>query len=139
MDTFHTKYIKYKSKYFELKGYSTDSILKTKQSTSNINGAYYTKYMKYKSKYIKEKGQTGGVGKPCDDAFKIPNITIGQILREYDCDYNQINRNLRQLLVDFRYHDFVKTNQEYPEQQITVADLIKRSLIYHILKTKSFL
>ena len=52
MDTFYTKYIKYKSKYFEFKGYSADSISKMKQSTSNINSTYYTKYMKYKSKYI---------------------------------------------------------------------------------------
>ena len=112
MDNYYTKYLKYKSKYLELKGYSTDSITKTKQSTSNINSAYYTKYIK--NKYIKEKGQTGGVGKPCSETLGITGITIATILREYDCDYNQINKDFMRQLEQFKYDDFVSANKEYP-------------------------
>ena len=71
-----------------LKGYSTDSISKTKQATSNINGAYYTKYMKYKTKYIKEKGLVGGVlgTKECPTTFGfIIERSVGYYLRNYKC------------------------------------------------------
>jgi uncharacterized protein YjbI with pentapeptide repeats len=100
---------------------------------------FYTKYIKYKSKYFELKGQTGGDGKPCDDAKKIPNITIVQILREYDCNYNQLNTNtnLKQLLVDFNYDIFVRINIEQPDL-ITVANLKSKGFPLLFLKDKGF-
>jgi len=116
MNNYYSKYIKYKSKYLELKGYKIDSI----------------SYDAYQTKYIKEKGQTGGVNKPCDDALKISDITIATILREYDCNYNQILKNFEKLLNKFNYNEFNEINK------ITIRNFLKKKITIRNLLDKQF-
>jgi ribosomal protein L13E len=87
--------------------------------------------MKYKTKYIKEKGQTGGVGKPCSDALKIHNITIATILREYDCDYDEIKKNFPNQLSQFNY-DTIKS------ESITIRNLLEKKFPIKFLLESEF-
>jgi intracellular multiplication protein IcmE len=143
MDNYYTKYLKYKNKYLELKG------IKGIVSINNIvrgggnDGSYYTKYMKYKTKYIKEKGLVGGAlgTDPCPDTFGLMGFTSKSVwwyIRNYNCDYKKLHEKIPKKVDAISRTDFISTNEDHPEQKITVADLKNRGFSALFLKNAGF-
>lgn len=130
MDTFYSKYIKYKSKYFQLKGYNLDKI-----KTINTNDTY-------KSKYIKENELIGGVlgTTQCPTDLRIFGRSIFKYLRETTCDFNFFYSKIDQsdeMWTRFTWDDFLRTNHEH-SQQLEVADLKTRNFPALYLFKKGF-
>ena len=137
MDNYYTKYIKYKSKYLELKGVTGNVSI-----YNGNNGAYYTKYIKYKTKYIKEKGLVGGElgNKPCPTTFGfVYERSVGYYLRNYNCTYNDLSEKILNKLNEFTRDVFQRTNEKHPQQQITITDLKNRGFPAKFLKDNGFL
>ena len=144
MDTFYSKYIKYKSKYFELKGYSVDKITMYKDPI-NTNDTYYGKYIKYKIKYFKQIGLVGGVlgTGPCPETFGILHRSIFWYLRNTLCNYDVFSKKIPKddkMWTNFTWDNFVRTNEErkHEETVIYVEDLKTRRFPALYLKHKEF-
>jgi hypothetical protein len=138
MDTFYSKYIKYKSKYFQLKGYNLDKI-----KTINTNDTYKSKYIKYKSKYIKENELIGGVlgTTPCPTDFGRFGRSIFKYLRETNCDFDFFYKKIDQsdeMWTKFTWENFLRTNSKHPQQQLEVTDLKARGFPGSYLCRKQF-
>lgn len=130
MDTFYNKYIKYKSKYFELKGYSIDKI-------ATINT--------YKSKHINEFGLVGGVGgtEPCPAFFGTLHSSIFWYLRNKLCTYSDFIKKLDPsdiMWTNFTWTEFQRTNGErnHVGKEIEVRDLKERGFPALYLTEKGF-
>jgi intracellular multiplication protein IcmE len=139
MDTFYSKYIKYKSKYIELKGYNLD-----KTTTINTNDTYKSKYLKYKSKYINEIGLIGGVVgvEQCPDNFGRFDKSIFYYLRNTKCehvDFLKIPPDDRRW-TNFTWENFVRTNSErkHRDTVIKVKDLKDRFFPGFFLRERGF-
>jgi uncharacterized protein YjbI with pentapeptide repeats len=141
MDNYYTKYIKYKSKYLELKGIKGNGSFNNVIKGGGNDGAYYSKYMKYKTKYIKERGLVGGVlgTKPCP-----PNInfldndtttTVLEYLKNYNCTYLDFVNKFKDKSFKINYEIF---NKKSKQNNVTIIDLKNAGFPSSELKNAGF-
>jgi ribosomal protein L13E len=142
MDNYYLKYIKYKSKYLELKGIKGCASINNDVRGGGNDDSYYTKYMKYKNKYIKEKGLVGGELKECKDVgfFKSFGKSVWWYIRNTDCNYDALLQKIPDKVRAITYADFQSTNSkpEHQQQPITIAELKLRGFPAEFLKGKGF-
>ena len=143
MDNYYTKYIKYKSKYLELKGINGIKGASINYVRGGGNDdVYYSKYMKYKNKYIKERGLVGGELKKCTNVgfFESTGKSVWWYIRNTDCNYGNLLKKIPDKVNAITYTDFQRTNSEpeHQQQKITVQNLYEKQFPVEFLYEKQF-
>jgi hypothetical protein len=103
---------------------------------------YYIKYLKYKSKYLKYKEQIGGalgtVPFPEDVTVEISQLTVSDLLRNYNCNYAKIFKYFPDKLECFAYNVLQEENSDKSKHQITINDLRIRGFPPNFFLNKNY-
>ncbi len=126
MDNYYTKYIKYKSKYLELK-------------RANDGGNGVDRGVIGSGNNIISGGSLG-----YEDCSKTPLISIGKTvwwyLRKYNCKYEDLKKKIPKKVNAITYEDFKRTNAEHPQhEEITIKSLIFIGFPIEFLRERGFL
>jgi hypothetical protein len=126
MDNYYTKYLKYKSKYLELKRTNGG------RSEGVIGGSVI-------GENITEKRLVGGT--PCKELSIIESFgkSVWWYIRNSDCTYDDLLKKVGKNNLDkITYRDFQRTNNEHKYQQINVTNLKNRGFSALLLKNAGF-